>query len=74
MNYNSDNDSVVSSVIAAGFYPKLLAREGRGWRNIMNNQNIAIHPSSVNRHTKSDWLAYYYIMRSNRYDLFQLET
>ncbi|KAG0126671.1 hypothetical protein HOY82DRAFT_542403 [Tuber indicum] len=49
VNYSSENDSIVNSVIAASFYPKLLAKGGNGWRNILNSHRIAIHPSSVNR-------------------------
>ncbi|KAF8425898.1 hypothetical protein EV426DRAFT_594191 [Tirmania nivea] len=62
----SENENIVNSVIAAGFYPKLLVRDGRGWRNIANNQTIQIYPGSVNRRNEaSTWLSYYRIMQSN---------
>lgn len=66
VNHSSENDSIVNAVIAGGFYPKLLMRDGKGWRNVINSQNIAVHPNSVNRITKSEWLTYYTIMHSNK--------
>lgn len=66
VNHSSENDSIVNAVIAAGFYPKLLMRDNKGWRNIANSQKIVIHPGSVNRITKSEWLAYYGIMKSKK--------
>ncbi|KAI9805234.1 MAG: hypothetical protein M1833_005687 [Piccolia ochrophora] len=63
---NSDNDMIVNSVIAWSFYPKLLQRNGKGWRNIVNNQQISIHPTSVNKGNKSqEWLSFYHIMQSS---------
>lgn len=68
VNTNSDNDTVSQSVIAWSFYPKLLVRDvpgGRGLRNVGNNQNISLHPSSVNKgHNELRWLSYYHIMQS----------
>jgi len=68
VNVNSDNDIVSQSVIAWSFYPKLLVRDvpgGRGLRNVGNNQNISLHPSSVNKgHNELRWLSYYHIMQS----------
>ncbi|UNI15628.1 RNA helicase [Purpureocillium takamizusanense] len=68
VNINSDNDLVSSSVIAWSFYPKLLVRDtpgSKGLRNIGNNQNISLHPSSVNRgRLDVKWLSYYHIMQS----------
>lgn len=63
---NSTNDVVVNSVIAWSFYPKLLTREGKGWRNIANNQTVTLHPTSVNKQSDSlvRWLSYYNIMQA----------
>lgn len=67
-NANSDNDLITSSVIAWSFYPKLLTRDGRGWRNVANNQSISLHPSSVNKgHHELNWLSYYHIMQAKQY-------
>lgn len=68
VNTNSENDLISSSVIAWSFYPKLLVRDTpgtKGLRNIGNNQNISLHPSSVNRgFLDIKWLSYYHIMQS----------
>ena len=64
---NGANDLIINSVIAMSFYPKLLKREGKGWRNVANNQSISLHPTSVNK--RSDhavrWLSFYHIMQSS---------
>lgn len=67
VNVNSDNDVISASVIAWSFYPKLLVRENRGFRNVGNNQSISLHPSSVNKgHMELKWLSYYHIMQSKQ--------
>lgn len=64
-NVNSDNDLITGSVIAWSFYPKLLIKDGKGWRNVANNQNISLHPSSVNKgRSELNWLSYYHIMQA----------
>ncbi|KAI1136284.1 P-loop containing nucleoside triphosphate hydrolase protein [Hypoxylon sp. FL0543] len=68
VNTNSDNDVISASVIAWSFYPKLLVREGKGWRNVGNNQSISLHPSSVNKgNMELKWLSYYHIMQSKQF-------
>jgi ATP-dependent RNA helicase DHX29 len=63
---HTDNDIFVDSVIATAFYPKILTREGKGWRNISNNQTVSLAPTSVNKGTKtSQFLSYYHIMQSS---------
>ncbi|PYH95397.1 ATP dependent RNA helicase [Aspergillus ellipticus CBS 707.79] len=74
-DYNSLNDTVVNSVVAWSFYPKLLTREGKGWRNVANNQSVTLHPTSVNKHPDGTvkWLSYYHIMqgRNKNYNAFE---
>jgi ATP-dependent RNA helicase DHX29 len=71
-NTNSTNDTIISATTA--FYPKLLARDGRGWRNILSNGKLVrVHHNSVNSmppSEDSDWLAYYSLMqtRNGGYD------
>lgn len=66
-NSNRDNDLILNSVIAWSFYPKLLRREGKGWRNIANNQAVSLHPTSVNKgmDRPPQWLSFYHIMQSS---------
>ena len=65
-NTNNTNDLILNSVIAMAFYPKLLKRHGKGWRNVANNQSISLHPTSVNKGSSSNlrWLSFYHIMQS----------
>ncbi|RMZ69396.1 hypothetical protein GMOD_00006195 [Pyrenophora seminiperda CCB06] len=63
---HSDNDILVNSVIATAFYPKILTREGKGWRNISNNQTVSLAPTSVNKGSSTaNFLSYYHIMQSS---------
>ncbi|CAO2654388.1 Nn.00g111210.m01.CDS01 [Neocucurbitaria sp. VM-36] len=63
---HSDNDILVNSVIATAFYPKILTREGKGWRNISNNQTVSLAPTSVNKGSSTaKFLSYYHIMQSS---------
>ena len=66
-NTNNKNDLILNSVICWAFYPKLLKREGKGWRNVSSNQIISLHPTSVNKGTVSPlyWLSFYHIMQSS---------
>jgi ATP-dependent RNA helicase DHX29 len=67
INTNSENDLIAGSVIAWSFYPKLLIRDGKGWRNIANNQPVSISPASVNKiGAPTRFLSYYHIMQSNK--------
>ncbi|KAL9095415.1 MAG: hypothetical protein Q9165_002286 [Trypethelium subeluteriae] len=67
--YNANNDSelILNSVVAWSFYPKLLIRDGKGWRNIANNQSVSLHPTSVNKTSNFDikYLSFYHIMQSS---------
>ena len=63
---NGTNNIIINSVTAMSFYPKLLKREGKGWRNVANNQSISLHPTSVNKHSDGNqrWISFYHIMQS----------
>ncbi|KAL5118493.1 hypothetical protein ACEQ8H_003669 [Pleosporales sp. CAS-2024a] len=63
----TDNDTLVASVIATAFYPKILTREGKGWRNLSNNQSVSLAPTSVNKAPTetAQFLSYYHILQSS---------
>ncbi|KAJ5896633.1 uncharacterized protein N7473_006032 [Penicillium subrubescens] len=73
---NSANDTVINSVVAWSFYPKLLIREGKGWRNVANNQAVTLHPTSINKQADPaiKWLSYYHIMQARNRNLNAHET
>ncbi|MCJ1389821.1 hypothetical protein MMC18_002678 [Xylographa bjoerkii] len=64
---NASNELVINSVIAWSFYPKLLVRDGKGWRNVANNQSVSLYPTSVNKGISNPpkWLSFYHIMQSS---------
>ncbi|MCJ1434770.1 hypothetical protein MMC27_004140 [Xylographa pallens] len=64
---NASNELVINSVIAWSFYPKLLVRDGKGWRNVANNQSVSLYPTSVNKGVSNPpkWLSFYHIMQSS---------
>ena len=64
---NNANELMLNSVISWSFYPKLLVRDGKGWKNVVNNQHVSLHPTSVNKGLQqpSKWLSYYHIMQSS---------
>ncbi|EFQ97819.1 pre-mRNA-splicing factor ATP-dependent RNA helicase prp22 [Nannizzia gypsea CBS 118893] len=76
LDINSNNDTIVNSVIAWSFYPRLLTRHGKGWRNVSNNQVVVLHSASVNKHTENPlkWLSYYHIMQSRNRNYNAHET
>lgn len=46
----------------------MLIKDGKGWRNISNNQSISIHPSSINKGNRElKWLSYYHIMQAKQF-------
>ncbi|KAF8245381.1 P-loop containing nucleoside triphosphate hydrolase protein [Wilcoxina mikolae CBS 423.85] len=63
-NRNSGNDVICNAVVAAAFYPKLLVRNGKGWRNVGSEKMVKVHHASVNKETDSEWLSYYGIMQT----------
>jgi ATP-dependent RNA helicase DHX29 len=74
---NSGNEFVVNSVIALALYPKLLLRERQGWRNVANNQQVNVSPTSVNYGPSScpgNWLSFYQTMQTKSKNPTVFET
>lgn len=68
LNGNSDNIELISAVVAWSFYPKLLTRDGKGWRSVATNQSISIHPTSVVRSAQMPnvkFMSFYSILQSS---------
>ncbi|KAL1597322.1 hypothetical protein SLS60_008906 [Paraconiothyrium brasiliense] len=67
---HSANDILVNAVVGMAFYPKILTRDGKGWRNISNAQSVSLAPTSVNKASPvnpstAKYLSYYHIMQSS---------
>lgn len=63
-----ENDLITSSVVAWSFYPKIIKRDGKGWRNVANNQSLSLHPTSVNKTGLSlevNYLSFYSVMQTS---------
>lgn len=77
-NTASSSDASISSIIAAAFYPKLLIRQGNGWRNISSNQMTSIAPNSINNaksnHKPPKWLSFYEAMQTRSGHTNAIET
>jgi ATP-dependent RNA helicase DHX29 len=65
-NINDTSDNALTSLIAQAFYPKLLMREGKGWRNISTNQQVHIAPTSINQLTPRPppWLSFHHTVQT----------
>ena len=75
-NVSNNSDSVITSLIALAFYPKLLVREGRGWRNVSTNQQVSIASTSINKTNSKPprWLSFYQAMQSKSRHLNVFDT
>ncbi|KAB2579860.1 putative helicase [Lasiodiplodia theobromae] len=77
-NANNQNDLLIAAVIAWSFYPKLLTRDGKGWRNVASNQSVSLAPTSVNKQpppgTSLRYLSYYHIMQSGASKLYNAHS
>ena len=63
---NGTNDNTLLSLIALAFYPKLLVREGKGWRNVTTNQQVQLSPTSINKNIPKPplWLSFHETMQT----------
>ena len=63
-------DRALNGIIAMALYPRVLRREGKGWRNVYTNQVVSLTSRSVNHssHTPKPprWLSFYEAMQNTR--------
>lgn len=65
------SDRALNAIIAMALYPRILMREGKGWRNVYTNQMVSLTPRSVNLSSDSlktspRWLSFYEAMQNAR--------
>ena len=64
------SDRALNAIIAMALYPRILMREGKGWRNVYTNQVVSLTPRAVNHHSHSQksprWLSFYEAMQNTR--------
>lgn len=69
-------DEMLLCIIAMAFYPRILVREGRGWRNVYTNQQVSLTSRSVNHASTKPpkWLSFYEAMQTKKGNLSVFET
>jgi ATP-dependent RNA helicase DHX29 len=65
-NINDTSDNALTSLIAQAFYPKLLMREGKAWRNTATNQQVNLAPTSINKliPRPPPWLSFHQMIQT----------
>ncbi|OAL36050.1 hypothetical protein AYO20_04712 [Fonsecaea nubica] len=67
-------DRALNAIVATALYPRVLMREGKGWRNVYTNQIVSLTSRSVNHPSSSSsssskpprWLSFYEAMQNPR--------
>ncbi|KAK5065094.1 hypothetical protein LTR84_000930 [Exophiala bonariae] len=75
--YNrSVGNRALTAIIAMALYPRVLAREGKGWRNVYSNQQVSLIARSINHGNSRapSWLSFYEAMQSRSGSLNVFET
>ncbi|KIW71283.1 hypothetical protein PV04_03466 [Phialophora macrospora] len=64
------SDRALNAVSAMALYPRILMREGKGWRNVYTNQIVSLTSLSINHPSHSArpprWLSFYEAMANAR--------
>jgi ATP-dependent RNA helicase DHX29 len=70
------SDDLLLSLIAMSFYPRILTREGRGYRNVYMNQHVSLRRESVNHSSARPpkWLSFSEAMQTKTGNLNVFET
>lgn len=75
--YNADvGDDLLLCVIAMAYHPRIVVREGKGWRNTYTNQHVSLTKSSVNYGSSRsiNWLSFVETMQNKMGKLNVLDT
>ncbi|RMZ86238.1 hypothetical protein DV737_g46, partial [Chaetothyriales sp. CBS 132003] len=69
-------DDLLLTLVALAFYPRIIAREGKGWRNIYTNQQVSLRRESVNEGMGKPprWLSFSEAMQSKNGNLNVFKT
>ncbi|KEF61554.1 uncharacterized protein A1O9_03121 [Exophiala aquamarina CBS 119918] len=69
-------DRALCAIIAMALYPRVLAREGKSWRNVYSNQQVSLISHSINHGNPRAprWLSFYEAMQSRTGSLNVFET
>ena len=70
------SDDVILSLISMSFYPRVLLREGRGWKNVYTNQQVSLGKGSINlaSHKSVKWLSFSEAMQARPGNLHVHDT
>ncbi|EXJ62833.1 hypothetical protein A1O7_03273 [Cladophialophora yegresii CBS 114405] len=64
------SDRALNAISAMALYPRILMREGKGWRNVYTNQIVTLTSRSINHPSHSAkpprWLSFYEAMQNTR--------
>jgi ATP-dependent RNA helicase DHX29 len=62
-------DRALNAIVSMALYPRILLREGKGWRNVYTNQHVSLTSRSVNHASHSAkpprWLSFHEAMQSS---------
>ncbi|EXJ80316.1 hypothetical protein A1O1_08458 [Capronia coronata CBS 617.96] len=71
-------DRALNALLAMALYPRVLLREGKGWRNVYSNQQVSLTARSVNHPSNNTkpprWLSFYEAMQNRSGSLNVFET
>ncbi|KAK5407781.1 hypothetical protein LTR06_007524 [Exophiala xenobiotica] len=72
------SDRALNAIMAMALYPRILMREGKGWRNVYTNQQVSLTSRSINYYnnpkTSPRWLSFYEAMQNRSGNLNVFET
>ncbi|KAK6365226.1 hypothetical protein LTS17_011459 [Exophiala oligosperma] len=70
-------DRALNGITAMALYPRILTREGRGWRNVYTNQQVSLTSRSINHNNNPKaprWLSFFEAMQNRSGSLNVFET